>query len=258
MSSLAHSEVPLANTQARDELILKNLSCVRQIACSLRRRLPVHVDLDDLIDAGTSGLVAAAAKYDPKKGVPFKTYARHRIRGAMLDVLREADLATREQRRQKKNVARATSLLRAQLKRDPDRAEIASELGITEKRLERILLGMPNNTAVSATEILLDGDESLPRTIPDQSGESPEQLAARQQLRRVLEESMHVLPERYRKLLKLYYIDGLTLKQIGEQMGFRESRASQIHSAALRKLKNVLSERGISSSAEFVVHRAAA
>ncbi len=258
MASVAAPDLARVNPRVRDELILKHLPCVRQMAYSLRRRLPVHVDLDDLIDAGTSGLVSAALKYDPGKGVSFQTYARHRIRGAMLDVLREADVATREQRRQEKNIARAATVLRAHLKRDPDRAEIASELGISERRLERILFQIPRGAAVSASEILLDGDEAVPRTIPDQAGQSPEQLAVRQQLRAVLEDSMSVLPPRYRKLLELYYLEGLTLRQIGEQMGFRESRASQIHSAALRKLRKALSERGISSAAAFELHQAVA
>ena len=258
MASVAAPESARENPRVRDELILNNLSCVRQMAYSLWRRLPVHVDLDDLIDAGTSGLVSAAVKYDPAKGVSFKTYARHRIRGAMLDVLREADVATREQRRQEKNIARAASLLRAHLKRDPERGEIASELGISEARLERILSGLPRGSAISATEVLVDGEEVLPRAIPDPAVESPERAAVRRQLRTVLDDSMHVLPERYRKLLELYYLDGLTLKQIGERMGFRESRASQIHSAALRKLRKALSERGISSATAFELREGAA
>ncbi len=258
MTMLKPSETVHADDPTRDELILKNLSCVRQTAYALQQRLPLHVDLDDLIDAGTAGLVSAAAKYDPRKGVPFRTYAKYRIRGAMLDVLRQADVATREQRRQKKDVARAVNLLRARLKRDPDPAEVATALGISERRLEQMLTRLPGGCTVSASEVLVDGDEFLPRAIPDETAESPEQLAARQQLRQVLEEAMGMLPERYRELLQLYYIEGLTLKQIGERMGFRESRASQIHSAALRKLKDALSKRGISSPAQFVVPRAAA
>ena len=119
-----------AATAARDEIVLEHLSLVKAIAIRVHENLPVHVDLDDLIHAGVLGLFDAATKYDPDKKVVFQSYAKHRIKGAILDSLRQLDWASRDLRKRQKQLEAVTRDLTAQLGRAPTEMEIAEGAGV--------------------------------------------------------------------------------------------------------------------------------
>src|SRR5947209_7480242 len=128
------------NNQDRDELILEHLHLVSAIAAHVQRSLPVHVELDDLIHAGTMGLVDAAAKFQSGKQVAFPAYAKHRIRGAILDSLRQMDWASRDLRKRYKQMETITRELTAKLKRTPTDSEVANAMGLDSKRWQTLMV----------------------------------------------------------------------------------------------------------------------
>src|SRR5258705_11401172 len=124
--------------QERDQIVLENLPLVKAIAIRVHENLPVHVDLDDLIHAGVLGLFDAVAKYDASKNVAFQSYAKHRIKGAILDSLRQLDWASRDLRKRQKQVDTITRELAAKLGRNPHETEVASQMGVTMDRWRHI------------------------------------------------------------------------------------------------------------------------
>src|SRR5437868_9902379 len=136
---------------ARDQMVLENLSLVKAIAVRVHESVPVHVDLDDLIHAGVMGLIDAAEKYDSGKKVEFKSYAKHRIKGAILDSLRQLDWASRDMRRRHKQVEAATRDLSSELKRTPTEAEVAQKLGMDVDRWRNMMLDLRNVGLISAS-----------------------------------------------------------------------------------------------------------
>ena len=126
--------------EMRDAIVLQHLSLVRAIAVRVHESLPVHVDLDDLVHAGVLGLFDAAQKYNPGKQVVFSSYAKHRIKGAILDSLRQLDWASRDLRRRHKQVEAATRELAAVLQRNPTQDEVAEKMGVGEERWRRMMM----------------------------------------------------------------------------------------------------------------------
>jgi len=241
--------------EARNQLVRKHLRWVRQVALQIQQRLPVHVELEELVQAGTMGLLEAATNFDPQRGVQFITYAKYRVRGAILDALRDLDCATRYQRQRQKEVTRAADSLTAAFDRKPTTAEIAAELGISEQHLWRIGMCPANGLVVSASHITLDNDVTFPRDLPDLTHERLDEVFARRELRRHLLAAMGSLPERHRRVLILHYLEELTLKEIGARLGVNESRVSQIHRAALEKLAVAFKMKGVSSSSVLFTER---
>src|SRR5580700_8112042 len=146
---MAAQSIMVRNTEAaanavRDEIILEHLSLVKAIAIRVHENLPVHVDLDDLIHAGVLGLFDAATKYNPDKKVVFQSYAKHRIKGAILDSLRQLDWASRDLRKRQKQLDSVTQDLMTQLGRTPTEEEIAETLGLGIDRWRRVALELKN------------------------------------------------------------------------------------------------------------------
>src|SRR5882762_10802442 len=135
----------------RDQLVLKHLPLVKAIAVRVYENLPVHVDLDDLVHAGILGLFDAANKYNPEKQVVFSSYAKHRIKGAILDSLRQLDWASRDMRRRHKQVEAATRELAATLQRKPTEAEIAQKLGVEVERWRQMVVELRTVGLISAS-----------------------------------------------------------------------------------------------------------
>jgi len=235
----------------RDRVILEHLPLVKAIAVRVHENLPVHVDLDDLVHAGILGLFDAVNKYDPDKQVAFSSYAKHRIKGAMLDSLRQLDWASRDLRRRHKQVEAATRDLTATLQRAPTDAEIAEKLGVQQERWRQLMVDLRNVGLVSASTRGGDGDELPAPDFPGSPDSQPDVMCARQQLRSVLSDAMKALPERYQKVVLLYYTNEMTMKEIGGVLGINESRVSQIHKSALEKMAVVLQSAGITSTAAF-------
>ncbi len=238
-------------TEIRDAIVLQHLSLVRAIAVRVHESLPVHVDLDDLVHAGVLGLFDAAQKYNPGKQVVFSSYAKHRIKGAILDSLRQLDWASRDLRRRHKQVEAATRELAAVLQRNPTQDEVAEKMGVGEERWRRMMMELRNVGLVSASGRPQDQEESPAPDFPAGAGTQPDNMCCREQLRVYLRLALQALPSRYRQVVQLYYADEMTMREIGDKMGINESRVSQIHKSALQKMATALQAAGIESSAAF-------
>ncbi len=228
--------------EERDELIRHYASLVRYIAQRIAVRLPANVELDDLVNAGITGLMDAIDKYDSRKNIKFRTYAEFRIRGAILDELRTMDWIPRSLRQKSNRLERAYT----QVEQDKGRAatdeEVAEVLGVDMVKL-RHLLG-------EVGSVSLINPEDLEKTIPglmnpnaaheilaEGHQHDPVEVFNAQQLRDVLAQAIDELPEKERIVLSLYYYEELTMKKIGQVLSITESRVSQIHTKALSRLK---------------------
>ncbi len=245
------SRTAAARQAQRDQIVLENLPLVKAIAVRVHENLPVHVDLDDLVHAGILGLFDAATKYDPEKMVSFSSYAKHRIKGAILDSLRQLDWASRDLRRRHKQLEAATRELACELHRAPSEAELANKMGVDVERWRQMMVDLRNVGLVSASQRPADQEDLPAPDFPAAADLQPDSMCAQQQLRSALAGAMKVLPERYQKVVALYYTNELTMKEIGGMLGINESRVSQIHKTALEKMAVVLQEAGIRSSAAF-------
>jgi RNA polymerase sigma factor FliA len=237
--------------ETRDQIVLENLSLVKAIAVRVHENLPVHVELDDLVHAGVLGLFDAVSKYNPDKKVIFQSYAKHRIKGAILDSLRQLDWASRDLRRRQRQVEAMTRDFTARLKRTPTEAEIAEHLGVSVEKWRRMSLDLKNIGLLSTSSLRQDSDNTTPIEFPAGADSQPDALCSREQMRSVLAIAMKDLPQRYQKVVFLYYTNEMTMKEIGEILGVNESRVSQIHKIALEKMCATLREAGIHSALLF-------
>jgi RNA polymerase sigma factor for flagellar operon FliA len=206
--------------------------------------------LDDLVQAGALGLIDAATKYNSEKQVTFSSYAKHRIKGAMLDSLRQLDWATRDMRRQHKQVDAATEELTTKLQRAPTEAEIAQKVGVDVEQFRTwmVALRVVDPVSVSARPRV---KEDLPtREFSDKPEGQPDWIRARAELREALAHAITNLPERYQTVILLYYRDEMNMKEIGLTLGVKESRVSQIHTSALEKMAVTLGTIGITSPSQ--------
>jgi RNA polymerase sigma factor FliA len=240
-----------AKMDERDRVVLEHLPLVKAIAVRVHENLPVHVDLDDLVHAGVLGLFDAATKYNPDKQVAFSSYAKHRIKGSILDSLRQLDWASRDLRRRHKQIEAATRDLAAELQRTPTEAEIAERLGIDVDRWRQMMIELRNVGLVSANTRATEHEDLPAPEYPSAPETQPDHMCAREQLRFVLDQAMTTLPDRYKQVVVLYYTNEMTMKEIGSVLGINESRVSQIHKSALEKMSVALQTAGISSASAF-------
>ncbi|MBW4037393.1 MAG: FliA/WhiG family RNA polymerase sigma factor [Acidobacteria bacterium] len=229
----------------RDRLLTDHLPSVRYVARKIHERLPQHVELEDLVSAGIVGLIDAFNKFDHSKKVQFKSYAQFRIRGAILDSLRVMDWGPRELRRKGRAVQDAIQALTRMLHRAPAEQEIADEMGMGLAEYQ-LLLGDLKGLEIGSLNLdhSEDSDEEELAYVAGPAEESPLFLCLQGETRQRLLEAVEELPEKERMVLTLYYYEELTMKEIGLALGVVESRVSQIHSAALRRLRISLRERG--------------
>jgi RNA polymerase sigma factor for flagellar operon FliA len=232
--------VPLEGPE-RDRLLIEHLPTVRYLAHRIHERLPQQVELDDLISAGIVGLIDAFNKFDHKKMVQFKSYAQFRIRGAILDSLRVLDWSPRELRRKGRAVQEAIQALTRMLRRTPTEPEIAREmnLGLNEYQL---LLGQLKGLEIGSLNLehAEDSGEDQLAYIAGSPEEDPLFRCLQGEMRQCLIDAIEELPEKERMVLTLYYYEELTMKEIGLTLGVVESRVSQIHSAAVVRLRSTL------------------
>jgi RNA polymerase sigma factor for flagellar operon FliA len=235
----------------RDELIVEHLSLVTAIASHVQRTLPVHVELDDLVHAGTMGLVEAATKYQKGTEIAFPAYAKHRIRGAILDSLRQQDWASRELRKRYKQVESVTRDLTAQLNRVPTDAEVAAAMGLSAQRWQNLMVDF-RSLGIAAVQAKATEREDQPvRELAAAPSYCPGNTLAKTQMNEKLQKAMKLLPERYQQVVELYYDREMTLKEISRILGINESRVCQIHKSALAKMQTALVNNGICSAAAF-------
>src|SRR5579885_3395967 len=241
----AHSE---ALTSARftpeeERIMIEHLPIVRYIARRIHERLPQHVEMDELVSAGVLGLMDAFRKFDPAKKVQFRSYAQFRIRGAILDSLRTLDWSPRELRRKGRAVEQAIRTLTARLRRTPTENEIASELGMELGEYHQ-LLGELKGLEIGTLHLERSedsGEEEL-AYVPNRGEDDPLFRCLEGELRQRLAAAIRGLPERERLVMTLYYYEEMTMKEIGLTLGVVESRVSQIHAAAVLRLRSMLAD----------------
>lgn len=226
--------------EARTRLLDGYLGLVLHCARDLARRVSYSVELDDLISAGTLGLVQTLEGFDPAKGLAFSTYAVPRIRGAMLDELRGLDWMPRRLRARNRQIARAHAELEQRLGREPSTPEVASLLEIdlptywkwVAESDGRVMLGLDESVECDSSE-----QAHLAETIPDPHGAQPGDRIEHEEELRQLREAFAELPDRDRLVLTLFYYEGLNQRQLRDVLQVSESRVSQIHARALRRLR---------------------
>jgi RNA polymerase sigma factor for flagellar operon FliA len=245
--------VEAAKLVRRDKLVLEHLPLAKAIAGRVQGSLPVHVDLDDMVHSGVLGLIDAANKFNSDMQVPFSSYAKHRIKGAILDGLRHLDWASRDMRRRQKSVEAATGDLTAILERAPTEAEVAEKLGIDVDHFRKMMLDLRTLGPVSpSNNFNFNENGDLPALdFPDDPKKHPDASCAQAELRGLLGEARKTLPTRYQQVVLMYYTGDLTMKEIGGVLGINESRVSQIHKSALEKMNASLQLTGITSSHAF-------
>lgn len=241
------TEAAQTETSRRDQLVLEHLPLVRAIAVRVYENLPMHVELDDLVHAGILGLFDAANKFDDSKQVVFRGYAKHRIKGAILDSLRELDWASRDLRRRHKRLEEVTRELSAVMERNPTETEIAEKMGMDLEKWRQVALELRMVGFFSASSRASE-DDGPPPEFPAAPDSNPGVIAGQRQLQTVLAGAMNGLPARYQQVIRNYYSGGKTMREIGESLGVNESRVSQIHKAALERMAATLQAAGISSS----------
>ncbi|MHB1986713.1 MAG: FliA/WhiG family RNA polymerase sigma factor [Acidimicrobiales bacterium] len=228
--------------QTRDRLILHYSPLVKYVAGRVLSRLPDSLDQSDLVSYGILGLIDAIEKFDLGRGNKFETYAVARIRGAILDELRSIDWVPRSVRAKARAADQAYSKLEHLLRRSPTDEELATELGISSADLDSLLRQTARAGVLQLDEVLFAGRQgvrTLGDTIPD-AGEGPVASLEAAETRRLLARSIAGLPDREKTVLTLYYYEGLNLSEIGDILGVSESRACQIHTKAVSRLRQRL------------------
>jgi len=223
----------------RDRILLEQLPQVRYLARRIHERLPRHVPLEDMVHAGVIGLIDALNKFDRSKHVQFGSYAKFRIRGAILDSLREMDWGPRELRRKARRVEEAQRKLSMDLSRAPTEVEVAAELNLELREFQQLLTELDGLEVGSLhLESPWDGkDEDLCDYLPNAPEDTPFFRCMRSEMKELLARAVSDLPGKEQQVLALYYFEELTMKEVGAVLGIGESRVSQIHSLAVVRLR---------------------
>ncbi len=240
----------IPDAEARKTLLEEHLPEVRYIARRIHGRLPLHVPLEDLVHDGVLGLIDAIDKFDPLKQVQLKSYAKFRIRGAILDSLRASDWSPRRLRRQARRLREVHREMTAALGRAPTEAELALQLGMELPAFQQLLAdlrGLDLTSLGNHSGDNLQGE--LPFSRSDHADADPFSLCLREEMKSHLSRVLDDLDDRERRILELYYRDELTMKEVGAVLGIGESRVSQIHSATMLRLRTRLLSRLRSSPA---------
>ncbi len=234
-------------TAAQEETLLRHLPMVRFVARSIAERLPQHVELEELVGAGTLGLVDAVRKFSPLKNVQFRSYAQFRVRGAILDSLRSLDWSPRELRRQSRQLAEVKRQLEGRLGRPPQEGEVALAMNLSLRELQE-LAGQLRGLEIASLNADLghDSGEEEMTLLPGDERENPLTQYLDGEARERLAEAIAELPERERTVVTLYYYEELTMREIGSVLGIVESRVSQLNHAAMKRLRRSLADISVS------------
>ena len=242
--ALAHAvyktlSVETEDIDLRNELILQELPQVNYIASRILDRLPQQVELDDLVSAGVMGLIEAYRTFDPTKNAQFSTFAKFRIKGAILDSLRALDWGSRGIRKKGREINEATAKLEASLGRPPSSEEVAAELEISltalnevQRELSGLYIVGQEVASTADGGAMVDLIESAPS-----NWDNPFEAFRKTEEKERLTKAIADLTEREQLILQLYYVEELTMKEVAQVVSLAISRVSQIHSAALAKLK---------------------
>ena len=226
----------------REQIIIEYVPLVKVVAGRLSIYLGSNVEYDDLVSYGIFGLIDAIDKFDYGKGIKFETYASLRIRGSILDQIRKLDWIPRSVRQKQKAIDTAMKSLEKEIGPNYSDSDMAKELGITEDEYLN-WLSQTNISNISSIEDFLEqGNEVKASTNRSYARIEPEKVVEESELKEKLDEAFNLLTEKEKKVVVLYYYEDLTLKEISKVMEVSESRVSQLHSKALKKLKNGLGD----------------
>lgn len=221
----------------KDQLVQRFAPLVKRIAYHLMARLPSSVQVDDLVQNGMMGLLDAISRFESGMGAQFETYAAQRVRGAMLDGLRENDWLPRSMRRDFRRIEAAIAQLEQERGRPPSERELADSLDMSLADYQKMLQDARGHQLISFEDMIEDGDEDfLERHCRDDSSD-PLRILEEEGIRRLLVQGIEALPEREKMMMALYYEQDLNLREIGEVMGVTESRVCQLHSQAVARLR---------------------
>jgi RNA polymerase sigma factor for flagellar operon FliA len=224
----------------RDALIRQYSPLVRRLAHHMMAKLPASIQVDDLIQVGLIGLSEALTRFEATQGVQFETFATQRIRGAMIDELRENDWMSRGSRKSQKEIEGALNRLEHRLGRSPTESEIAAELGMSLGEYQALLYKVKGTQLVYLEDMSggSDGEDGfLERHMVDNDSD-PLQLLRNQRLRTSLVEAIKNLPEREQYIMSMYYEKDMNLKEIALVLGITESRVCQLHSQSIARLRS--------------------
>ncbi len=227
--------------EKREELIIKYTPLIKYVAGRLAMRLPPHISPDDLISSGVIGLMDAIEKFDPSKKIQFKTYAEFRIRGAMLDELRSMDWIPRSVRKKASELEKTYEKLEKDLGRPAEDEEVAAEMGLELNAFYQLLDKTKNITFLDIEIIRRrmpdHTDDDLFDLIADDGEADPFHQLNLTEVKEILTSAIRELPEKEKLVVALYYYEDLTMREIGEIMGYTESRISQMHTKAMHRLR---------------------
>lgn len=227
------------DSKIREELIVHYLYLVKFVAGRLYASYGNNVEFDDLVSYGVFGLIDAIDKFDINRGVKFDTYAQLRVRGAIIDYLREMDWLPRSVRQKAKELEKAYNELENELGRPATDEEVAGKLGVSIDEFQKKIQNITTFSVVSLDDMLeqkreITGDEG-------RADENPDSLVESAELNNILAEAINIMPEKEKKVISLYYYEELTYKEIGKLLSISESRVSQLHTKAIIRLKNRIS-----------------
>jgi RNA polymerase sigma factor for flagellar operon FliA len=230
----------------RDRLILHYAPLVKYVAGRVGSGLPAHVEQADLVSYGTFGLIDAITRFEPTREVKFESYAMARIRGAIIDELRNTDWIPRSVRMKARQFERTVAQLEARLHRSPTDEEVADEMEMDVEDIRKFLGQLSLVNVVALDELLTDedggGSPRLGDTLQDVNALDPQAMAEHGEARQLLARAVEQLPEREKVVVSLYYFEGLTLADIGRVLGVTESRICQLHTKAVLHLRTKLAD----------------
>jgi RNA polymerase sigma factor FliA len=233
----AYAEATAVKANPRVEA---GLPFVEALARRMAATMPHSIDLSDLVQDGVIGLIDAAHRFDDSRGIKFETFAERRIRGAMIDALRK-DAWPRGVRRVRRELEAAREKLRLSLGHEPSLADLAHEIGSDEKRLGKTIVRINTIESTSPFSSAENVDEAqLPAVMVPTEPERPDLQYERDEVKNRVRNAIATLPPREQKVIALYYYREVTMKDIGTELGVNESRVSQLHARAIRRLKEAL------------------
>ena len=228
------------NPALKEKLIVHYAPLVKHVAGRLLIHIGQHVEYDDLVGYGVFGLIDAIDKFDSTKGVKFETYASFRIRGAIIDHIRRMDWVPRTLRQKNKQMEQANAKLEEQFGRAPTEEELAEELNLSPDEARDLIKKSSVLSLVSLDDFLEQNYESAFTALVASNTQSPEEQAERHERKAMLGDAISKLSEKEKLVVTLYYFEDLTLKEISSIMKVSESRVSQIHTKAIKKLQGKL------------------
>ena len=237
-----------ANKKIKDILIVQYMYLIRYVSGRIRANLPENMSSEDIYAFGVEGLINSIERFIPEKNARFETYAITRIRGTIIDRMREQDWVPRAIRKKQKEINAVSQLMQKELGRMPTEAEIAKKVGLSVEKYHEVMRDANVGEVISlnATKDKQDQGIEIIDTIEDKEQANPLEKLEEKDSKNDLIKGLARLPERERMLLTLYYHENMTFEEIGAVLNLSESRCCQLHAQAIMKLRNILTRNKIS------------